>query len=188
MATVGTATQLLLAWSRGDDRALDQLAVRVDGALRQLARRQMARETTGHTLQPTALINEVYLRLIDAPRVEWRDRLHFFAMAARLMRHILVDHARAKRNLKRGGGFRRVPLSAVLTTTVPANHDLLVRLDDALTTLAAFDARRSQVVELRFFGGLGVEEIADVLGISAETVMRDWKLARAWLQREMARG
>jgi RNA polymerase sigma-70 factor (ECF subfamily) len=181
-----TVTALLAAWEHGDESALERLLPLVGAELRQVARRHMARETRGHTLQTTALINEAFLRLVQRPRVHCRDRVHFFAVAARLMRHILVDHARAKRNLKRGGGLQRVPLTDALVGWSPPAHDV-VALNDALESLATIDPRRSRVVELRFFGGLSVEETAAVLNVSAETVMRDWKLARAWLRRELAR-
>jgi len=179
-------TQLLVAWEQGDRAALEALLPLVEAQLRQLARRHMARERAVHTLQPTALINEAFVRLIEGPRVGFNDRAHFFAMAARLMRRILVDHARAKRNLKRGGGFTRVPLSAASPAALRRAPDVIA-LDDALEQLGAIDPRRSRVVELRYFAGLRVDEIATVLAVSPETVMRDWKLARAWLQRELRR-
>jgi RNA polymerase sigma-70 factor, ECF subfamily len=182
-----TVTALLSAWECGDESAVEKLLPLVDAELRQLARRHMAHEPNGHTLQTTALINEAYLRLVEGPRVRWQNRAHFFALAARLMRHILVDHARAKRNLKRGRGFQRVPLSDVLLASPLPGRDL-VALDEALVALAAIDPRRSRVVELRFFGGLSVEETAGVMHMSPETVMRDWKLARVWLRRELQRG
>ena len=179
-------TALLLAWGQGDEPALGRLVPLVDRDLRQLARRHMRREPAGHTLQTTALINEAYLRLVERPRVRLRDRAHFFALAATLMRHILVDHARARRNLKRGGGFRRVPLSDAFVGSPERGSDLMA-LDDALDALAALDPRRGRVVELRVFGGLSVEETARVVGVSVQTVMRDWKLARVWLRRELQR-
>jgi RNA polymerase sigma factor (TIGR02999 family) len=179
-----TVTRLLKAWGRGDQAVVEQLYGLVNAELRQLARRQMAREPAGHTLQATALINEAYLRLAANPRVRWQNRAHFFALTATLMRHVLVDHARAKRNLKRGAGFQRVSLSAALNRSAPPVPGV-VELDDALDALAAIDPRRSRVVELRFFGGLTVEETSAVLNISPETVMRDWKLARVWLRREL---
>jgi RNA polymerase sigma factor (TIGR02999 family) len=147
----------------------------------------MARERDGHTLQPTALIHEVYLRLAAGPPVAWRDRAHFFAMAARLMRHVLVDHARAKRNQKRGGRVRHIPLDEA-ALTVPADDRMLLAFHDALDALAAVDPRPGQVIELRVFGGLSVMETADVLRVSPETVMRDWKRAKAWLGQELRRG
>lgn len=181
-----TVTALLLEWQNGDRTALEKVLPLLHAELRRLARRHMAREEAGHTLQPTALINEVYVRLVEGPRVRWQDRAHFFAMAARLMRHILVDHARAKRNQKRGGAFRKVPLNDRLARSSPRPQDVLA-LDDALEALAAIDPRRSRVVELRFFGGLTVAEMAEVLKISPETVMRDWRFARVWLRRELKR-
>jgi len=181
-----TLTALLLAWGQGDAPALERLVPLVDQDLRQLARRHMRREPAGHTLQTTALINEAYLRLVEGRRVRLRDRVHFFALAATLMRHILVDHARAKRNLKRGGCFQRVPLSDAFVNSTERGVDL-VALDAALDSLAALDPRRGRVVELRVFGGLSVEETARALGVSVQTVMRDWKLARVWLRRELDR-
>ena len=179
-------TALLLAWGQGDDPAFDRLVPLVDRDLRQLAHRHMRRERTGHTLQTTALINEAFLRLLEGRRVRLRDRAHFFAVAATLMRHILVDHARARRNLKRGGDLQRVPLTDAFAASPERGADL-VALDAALDALAALDPRRSRVVELRVFGGLSVEETARVVGVSAQTVMRDWKLARVWLRRELQR-
>jgi len=181
-----TLTALLLAWGQGDEPALERLVPLVDSDLRHLARRHMRREQAGHTLQTTALVNEAYLRFVEGPRVRLRDREHFFALAAALMRHILVDHARAKRNLKRGGGLRRVALSEVFVTS-PQRGTHLIALDEALDALAALDPRRGRVVELRVFGGLSVEETARAMGVSVQTVMRDWKLARAWLRRELQR-
>jgi RNA polymerase sigma factor (TIGR02999 family) len=164
---------------------LDQLIPLVHAELRRLARRQMSRERPGHTLQATALVNEAYLRLIDLRRVRWQDRAHFFAVSARLMRRILVDFARSRGYQKRGGGVPPVALDEALLLAREAGRDL-VALDDALEALAALDARKSQVVELRFFGGLSVEESAEALHVSPDTVMRDWQLARVWLQRELA--
>jgi RNA polymerase sigma factor (TIGR02999 family) len=179
-----SASALLAAWGQGDQGAFDKLFPLVDAELRQLARRHMAREVAGHTLQATALINEAYLRLVGGPRVQWQNRAHFFAMAARLMRHILIDHARAKRNVKRGGDLRRVPLSDARLAAAGQGEDVIA-LDEALDALAALDPRRGRVVELRVFGGLSVAETAGVLKVSADTVMRDWKLAKAWLGREL---
>jgi RNA polymerase sigma factor (TIGR02999 family) len=178
-------TSLLLAWARGDQSALDQLMPLVEDELRQLARRHMARERVGHTLQATALVNEAYLRLIEVNQVQWQNRAHFFAMASRVMRRILVDAARAHRYQKRGGGAERVSLDEALVVS-PEPRQELIALDDALNALAAFDARKSQVVEMRFFAGLSVEETAEALHVSADTVMRDWRLARVWLLRELA--
>jgi RNA polymerase sigma factor (TIGR02999 family) len=158
----------------------------VQHELRKLARRHMGHERAGHTLQATALVNEVFVRLIDGERVEWRNRAHFFALAARLMRRILVDSARAHRYQKRGGGAATVPLDEALVVT-PERSREIVALDDALEALAAIDARKSQVVELRYFGGLSVEETAVALHVSRDTVLRDWRMARGWLLRELTR-
>ena len=177
-------TDLLLAWGQGDDSALDRLIPLVRVELHRLARRHMRREHTGHTLQTTALVNEAYLRLIDSSRVGWQNRAHFFAVSAQLMRRILVDVARARAKLKRGGDTIQVSLDEAMDMPREPGADLIA-LDDALTMLAAFDERKSKVVELRFFGGMSVEETAEVLGISAMTVMRDWGLAKVWLLREL---
>jgi RNA polymerase sigma factor (TIGR02999 family) len=179
-----TATALLQAWGRGDQRALDELAPLVQDQLRRLARRHMSREAAGHTLQTTALVNEVFVRLIDGKDVEWRDRAHFFAIAARMMRRILVDAARSRRYQKRGGGAPVVSLDEALTVSPERSRDI-VALDEALDALAKVDARKSQVVELRYFGGLTVEETAAALDVSPDTVMRDWRLARGWLLRAL---
>jgi RNA polymerase sigma factor (TIGR02999 family) len=180
------ATALLLAWGRGDRDALDQLIPLVHDELRLLARRHLRRERAGHTLQATALVNEAYLRLIEVKQVRWQNRAHFFAMASRMMRRVLVDSARARGYKKRGGGAERVSLDeALLVSKEPAQD--LVALDDALSALAAVDVRKSQVVEMRFFGGLSVDETAGVLGVSPDTVMRDWRLAKVWLLRELSR-
>jgi len=179
-------TELLLRWTAGDQAAFDLLVPLVFEQLRRLARRQMAREHSDHTLQPTALVNETYLRLIDASQVQWKDRAHFFAMSARMMRQILVDFARSRQAQKRGGGARQVSLTDALGV-VPNGKTDLVALDDALKALAAVDPRRSQVVELRFFGGLSGEETAEVLNVSVDTVKRDWRLAKVWLLRELSR-
>lgn len=164
---------------------LAQLAPLVHEELRRIARRCMAGERAGHTLQATALVHEAYLRLVDVRRVQWRDRAHFLAMAARLMRRVLVDHARAKRYQKRGGGAVRVTFAEELPVGEAPDLDLLA-VDEALSALAVVDERKGRVVELRFFGGLTVDETADVLEVSPETVMRDWKMAKAWLRRELA--
>jgi RNA polymerase sigma-70 factor, ECF subfamily len=177
-------TGLLQAWRHGDDAALAALTPLVHAELRRLARLHLRRERAGHSLQPTALVNECYLRLIDGRTVEWRDRGHFFALAARTMRRILVDAARARGTAKRGGDPVRLPLSAVADgrTARPARAGRdLIALDDALQALAAVDPRRSQVVELRFFGGFTHDEIAETLGVSAKTILRDWQEAKAWL-------
>ncbi len=147
----------------------------------------MTGEHSGHTLQATALVNEVYLKLVGVQHVRWQDRAHFFAVSARLMRRILVDHARSRRSLRHGGAAHMIPLDDVAVVADDPGEDL-VALDDALTALAAVDARKSQVVELRFFGGLTVEESAEALHVSPETIMRDWKLAKSWLLRELTRG
>lgn len=175
-------SKLLTAWTDGDQGALEKLTPIVYGELHRLARYYMAGERTGHSLQATALVNEAYMRLTDYKRMRWENRAHFFAVSAQLMRRILVDHAR-RRNLKRGAGVQHISLEE--TAVVGERHEDLVALDDALHALARFDSRKSQVVELRFFGGLSVEETAEVLRVSAVTVMRDWSTARAWLYREM---
>jgi RNA polymerase sigma-70 factor (ECF subfamily) len=177
-------TGLLLQWGEGDASALEQLLPLVYDELHRIARKHMGHENPGHSLQATALVNEAYLRLIDAQNVAWRDRAHFLAVSARIMRHILVDHARARRYQKRGGDAVRVVLDEALVVANQPAHDF-VALDDALEALAKFDDRKSRVIELRFFGGLTVEETASVLNVSVDTVMRDWRLAKAWLQREM---
>ena len=156
----------------------------VHAELRRLAARYLTRERPGHTLQASALVNETYLRLVDVKKISWENRAHFFAIAGRLMRRILVDHARSRAYLKRGGGVQRMSLDEALTASSEKGRDL-VALDDALTALAAVDARKSDVVELRFFGGLSVDETAEALGVSPETVMRDWKMAKVWLLREL---
>ena len=184
--TPPAVTELLLAWGGGDVGAFDQLLPQVYDELRRLARMQMGRERKDHTLQTTALVNEAYLRLIDVSRVRWQDRAHFFAMSARLMRRILVDHARSRKYVKRGGEAQRVALDEALIVGEERGPELMA-LDDALQALAVVDPRKSEVVELRFFGGLTVEETAEALHISPETVMRDWRLAKVWLLRELAR-
>jgi len=180
----GDLTQLLRAWGAGDEQALEQLTPLVYGELRKSAKRRMARERDGHTLQTTALINEVYLRLVDLEGVGWQDRAHFFAICARLMRHILTDYARSRSYLKRGGDAQRVTFDEGLMVSANPAEDL-VALDGALQKLAAIDSRKSSVVELRYFGGLSVKETAAVLKVSTDTVTRDWNLAKAWLLREM---
>ena len=177
-------TQLLLAWGAGDPGALERLTPLVHDELRRIARGYMRREGPGQTLQTTALVNEAYLKLVNCSLVRWQDRAHFFAMSARLMRRILVDHARARQVVKRGGGATMVVFDeAVVGAPEPALD--IVALDDALQTLANVDARKSSVVELRFFGGLTVEETAEALQVSCETVMRDWRFAKTWLFREL---
>jgi RNA polymerase sigma factor (TIGR02999 family) len=177
-------TGLLLAWNEGDPQALDRLMPLVHDELHLLAHHYMTGERAGHPLQTTALVNEAYLRLIDSSRVRWQNRAHFFAVSAQLMRRILVDVARARKKLKRGGDAIQVSLDEAMTIPDEPGADL-VALDDALTALAAFDERKSKVVELRFFGGLTVEETAEVLKVSVMTVMRDWALAKIWLLREL---
>jgi len=177
-------TQLLLAWSDGDEAALEKLTPLVYKELHRLARSYMKRENPGHTLQATALVNEAYLRLIDGSRVHWRNRTHFFAVSAKLMRRILVDFARSRRSQKRGGAAEPIALEEVGIAS-PQKSDDILELDGALKKLAAVDARKSQIVELRFFGGLSVEETADVLKIAASTVYHDYDLAKLWLLREI---
>ena len=178
-------TRLLIDWRNGDQAALEQLIPLVHEELRRVARRHMAHERPGHTLQATALVNEAYVRLIDIKQVKWQDRAHFFAMSSRLMRRVLVDFARSKGYQKRGAGAQKVSLDEALIVSAEPGADL-VALDDALDALTLFDARKAQVVEMRFFGGLSVEETAEALKVSVDTVMRDWKLAKAWLLRELA--
>jgi RNA polymerase sigma factor (TIGR02999 family) len=179
-------TDLLLAWGNGDEGARDRLVALVYEDLRRRAGAYLRRERSDHLLQPTALVNEVYLRLVDHKSVRWENRAQFFGLAARLMRHILVDHARARGAQKRGGAALAVTLEegAMPSPEPPVS---LVALDEALEALAQLDPRQSRVVELRYFGGLSVEESAEVLGLSPATVKRDWTLARAWLHRELAR-
>ena len=176
-------TQLLLAWGKGDGAALEELTPVVYAELKAIARRHMAHERAGHTLQTTALVNEAYLKLVDIRKVQWQNRAHFLAMSARFMRRILIDSARARQYQKRGGGAQKVSLAEGLLIDEPGRD--LVALDDALTELAKFDERKSRVVEMRFFGGLSVAEAAEALSVSSETIMRDWKLAKAWLLKEL---
>jgi len=180
-------SQLLLAWSEGDRAALDQLMPLVYAELRRLAKSYMRRERAGQTMQTTALIHEAYLRLIDADRVRLENRAHFFAAAARVMRQVLVDLARERGSRKRGGAARRVSFDEAMAVGRQHNESLLA-LDEALGALAQIDSRKCQVVELRFFGGLSVEETAGALGVSVETVNRDWRLARSWLLRKLRGG
>lgn len=177
-------TQLLIAWGSGDEAASERLMPLVYGELRRLAHRYMRRERPGHTLQTSALINEAYMRLVDQREVRWQNRAHFFGVAAQLMRRILVDYARRRGYAKRGGGEQPVALEEALIMTAERAADVIA-LDDALKVLATVDARKSQLVELRFFGGLTIEEAAEVLNVSPGTAMRDWTLAKAWLRREM---
>lgn len=178
-------TRLLQAWRAGDAGALEQLMPLVYNELHRLARRYMAAEQSGHTLQTTALVHEVYLRLVDAQNVDWQNRAHFYAICARLMRRILIDFARTRNYQKRGGNFAHVQLEEATTVSAVVGSELLA-VDEALKQLAAVDTRKSDVVEMRFFGGLTVEEIAAALQVSSETVLRDWKLAKAWLLRELS--
>ena len=180
-------TQLLAAWSDGDREALDRLLPLVESELHQLARRYMSRERPDHTLQATALVNEAYLRLIDQTRVRWQNRAHFFAIAAQMMRRVLVNYAKARHRGKRGGDARKIALDEAAELTDERAAEL-VALDEALGELAKVDERKARVVELRYFGGLSVEEAAEVLKVSPETVKRDWQRARAWLHRELERG
>jgi RNA polymerase sigma factor (TIGR02999 family) len=180
-------TGLLQAWSAGDGEALQKLVPLVYRQLHWAAQRYMAGERTGHTLQATALINEVYLRLVNVRRIDWQNRAHFFAICAQLMRRILTDFARSRHYQKRGGGAPHMSFDEALLVSSQPDVDL-VALDDALKRLALIDSRKSRVVELRFFGGLGVKETAEVLKVSNETVMRDWKLARIWLLRDLSGG
>jgi RNA polymerase sigma-70 factor (ECF subfamily) len=177
-------TTLLKEWSDGDETALEQLMPLVYDELHRLAHQHMRREKRGNVLQTSALINEAYLRLVDEPRVHWQNRAHFFGIAARLMRRILVDEARKRNSAKRGGGAIQVSLNEV-TSVAQEQAANVVALDDALRSLEAIDSRQSEIVELRFFGGLSIEETAGVLKVSPGTVMRDWTFARAWLRNEM---
>ena len=179
-------TRLLAAWSDGDQSALDKLVPLVQSELHRLAHHYMGRERPGHTLQTSALVNEAYIRLIDWRNVRWQNRAHFFAFSAQLMRRILVDFARERNYLKRGGGALQVSLSEAAAFALDKEADL-VALDEALVELSDMDRRKGQVVELRFFGGLSVKEVAEVLKVSEETVMRDWRLAKVWLLRQLGR-
>ena len=180
-----TPTDLLQAWGNGEREAFDRLLPLVGHELRQLAAKYLGRERGGHTLQPTALVNEAYLRLVDLNRIRWQDRAHFFAMAARTMRRILVDHARARDNAKRGGGAVRLSLELAMEVAREPERRL-VELDDALLRLETSHPRKAQVVELRFFTGLSLEETAAALHVSVDTVKRDWRYAKLWLLRELA--
>ncbi len=177
-------SQLLISWGQGDESALDKLLPLVYDELRKIAHYQMAREKPGHTLQTTALINEVYLRLIGAVGVSWQDRAHFLALSATLMRRVLVDHARGRGRVKRGGAMTKISLDDSLAVPVGQDADIIA-LDDALSSLAAVDARKAKTVELRFFGGYSVEETAKILNVSVSTVMNDWKFAKVWLLRSL---
>jgi RNA polymerase sigma factor (TIGR02999 family) len=182
---VQDVTVLLQAWSKGDKSALDQLTPMIYTELERLARRYMAREQSGHTLETGALLNEAFLRLVHWKTARWENRSHFYGLAAQIMRRVLVDHARSRSFQKRGGKARPVALDEAVVVSPERSPDL-VELDEALERLATFDPRKSQVVELRFFGGLSNEETAEVLGLSPFTVIRDWNLAKAWLQRELS--
>ena len=180
-------TQLLLAWREGDEAALEKLLPLVYDELHRLAARYMRRESPGHTLQTSALVNEAFIRLIDQQQVQWQNRAHFFGIAAQLMRRILLDHARGQARGKRGGGVHRVSFDegAIVSEQRAAE---LIALDDALNALAAFDSRKSRIVELRFFGGLSNEEVTEVMGMSLRTVEREWRKAKAWLHHAISEG
>jgi RNA polymerase sigma factor (TIGR02999 family) len=178
-------TELLRAWRQGDEHALEKLTPQVYRELHRAAKRCMKAERSGHTLQTTGLINELYLRLTALKRIDWQNRAHFFALCARQMRRILTDQARARQSHKRGGGAQPISLDAAPTVSLHSHPELL-EVDDALNALGKVDPRKSQVVELRFFGGLSVEETAEVLEVSPDTVVRDWRLAKAWLLRELS--
>lgn len=179
-------TQLLIAWGNGDQSARDQLMTLVYEELHRLAHRQIRKERPGHTLQTSALVNEAFVRLVNQKNVQWQGRAHFFAMAAQMMRRILVDYARHRLYAKRGGDARQVTLDEALIVSDQRSADVIA-LDDALNELATIDDRKRKVVELRFFGGLSIEETAEVLAVSPGTVMRDWTLAKAWLKRAMTK-
>ncbi|MDX2032978.1 MAG: sigma-70 family RNA polymerase sigma factor [Blastocatellia bacterium] len=186
-STPDEVTQLLVDWGNGDQAALDRLMPLVQAELRRMAHRYMIRQNPGHTLQTTALINEAFLKLVGQQEKHFQNRAHFFGVAAQAMRSILVDYARAKQYEKRGGGAPKVALDEALTVSAERAAEV-VALDDALRELAKIDARKCRVVELRYFGGLSVEETADALKISAITVMRDWSMAKSWLYRELSKG
>ena len=186
-SAAGDMSTILRAWSDGDQSALEKLTPIVYDELRRLARRHMQHERPGHSLQATALVNEAYMRLVDYKRMQWQNRAHFFAVSSQLMRRILVEHARKRIKVKRGDGAQHVSLEDAIIVGSERPMDM-VALDDALNELARLDPRKAQVVEMRFFGGLSVEETAEVLKISAVTVMRDWNTAKAWLYRELNSG
>ena len=177
-------TELLAAWSNGNQAARDRLMTMVYDELHRLAHRYMQRESPGHTLQTSALLNEAFVRLVDQKNVQWQNRAHFFAIAAQMMRRILVDYARSRNYAKRGGGARAVSLDETLIVSDARNEEV-VNVHEALERLTEFDSRKGQIVELRFFGGLSIDETAEVLGVSPGTVMRDWTVAKAWLRREI---
>jgi len=181
----GQITELLVRWNAGEQACLDELIALAERELRRIARRYMRRESPDHTLQTTALVNEAYLKLVDQSRATWQNRAQFFGVAAGIMRRILVDHARTAQRVKRGAGVGHLPLDELILT--PSKSAELVALDDALEDLARIDPRKARVVELRYFGGLSVEETAEVLGVHPNTVVRDWSLAKAWLAREVKR-
>jgi RNA polymerase sigma factor (TIGR02999 family) len=185
-STPGEITQLLIAWNQGDQRARDELMPLIYNELRRLARSHLRRERINHTLQPTALVHEAFLRLIDQSQVNWQNRAHFFGAAARLMRQILINHAEARRAAKRGGEAERISLNDVDQFTVEQGLDLAA-LNGAMEKLEQIDPPQSRIVELRYFSGLTIEEIAEVMGISPATVKREWSTARAWLRRELSR-
>ena len=176
-----SVSQLLIAWSQGDEAALEQLTPLVYDELHRLARRYMRRESPGHTLQTSALVNEVYLRLIDQTNVSWQNRSHFFGIASRLMRRILVDHARSHARQKRGGNAQRLSLDATAVLTKEPDVDL-VAIDEALTRLAELDSQKSRIVEMKFFGGLTNDEVAECLNVSSRTIEREWRKSKAWLK------
>ena len=184
MSTSGQVTHLLRAWGGGDAAAIDELVPLVEAELRRLARRYMARERRDHTLQTTALVHEAFMRLADAQQVDWQDRAHFLGIAARLMRRVLVDHARERGVQKRGGGAIKVPFDEGMVVTAPRDLDLLA-LDRALEALALVDERKCRVIDMRFFAGMTVEETAEALHVSTDTVKRDWRIAKLWLLREI---
>ena len=185
-STPHEVTQLLLAWGNGNEEALAKLAPLVETELHRLANLYFARERAGHTLQPTALVNEAYLQLIDWKNVEWKNRAHFIGVAAQMMRHVLINHALHRKRQKRGGDALRVSLVEAENLPEARGTDIIA-LDDALKALAVFDVRKSRIVELKFFGGLNEEEIAEVMKLSLRTVQRDWNLARAWLYNELSK-
>jgi len=187
LSSAGEVSQLLKDWGKGEEDALNKLIPLVYEELHRMAHRQMAGERAGHTLQATALVNEVYLRLLGTMEISFEDRTHFFSLCARLMRRMLVDHARARGRAKRGGAVRKLSLEE--SFAIPVGHDVnIIALDDALNALAAADERKAKMVELRFFSGLSAEETAKALHVSVSTVMSDWKFAKVWLLREMKRG
>lgn len=179
-------TQLLLAWGNGNEEALAKLAPLVEMELHRLAKLYLGQERPGHTLQPTALVNEAYLQLIDWKNVEWKNRAHFIGVAAQMMRHVLINHALRRKRNKRGGDALRVSLVEAENVAITRGTDIIA-LDDAMKALAQFDPRKSRIVELKFFGGLSEEEIAEVMKLSLRTVQRDWNLARAWLYKELSK-